>query len=222
MEEFDDAVTKLLWPAKRDMYIKRTSQDCTLLPSLLPALPRLISLRLNSALAQFLKSKLPPNLADAALKEIAPVIEKSIGELVKSVKKEDLTALQTQIADLLETKFQGFAAQLQLPASLVEQLRDTLRQRLQQDMDMVQAVLRLDVGRIPANTPVNLYANLNISAFPYAVLNSIVYKPGTSAWAQAMLNLSDCPDLVEDHGHLYGTNLTDAQKQDLIAFLKTL
>ena len=40
--------------------------------------------------------------------------------------------------------------------------------------------------------------------------------------AEALLQLSDCPDLVEDSGHLYGADLTDAQKKDLIAFLKTL
>jgi hypothetical protein len=33
---------------------------------------------------------------------------------------------------------------------------------------------------------------------------------------------STCPDLVEDRGHLYGSEIPDADKRALIEFLKTL
>ena len=75
---------------------------------------------------------------------------------------------------------------------------------------------------VPAGTPINLFANLNSSAALHAALAHIRYRDNPRALAKALLNLSDCPDLVEDSGHLYGTDLTTAQKNDLIAFLKTL
>ena len=38
----------------------------------------------------------------------------------------------------------------------------------------------------------------------------------------ALLGVSKCPDFVTDRGHLFGTNLPDADKHALIAFLKRL
>ena len=44
-----------------------------------------------------------------------------------------------------------------------------------------------------------------------------------------MLSMSNCPDLVINKGHYFGTNLyteepglSDAEKRDLIGFLKTM
>jgi hypothetical protein len=46
---------------------------------------------------------------------------------------------------------------------------------------------------------------------------------------RAMLDVSKCPDYVINKGHYFGTNLmpdepglTDADKRDLIGFLKTM
>ena len=39
---------------------------------------------------------------------------------------------------------------------------------------------------------------------------------------QPLLDASKCPDFVMDRGHLFGESLSDTEKQDLIAFLKTL
>ena len=46
---------------------------------------------------------------------------------------------------------------------------------------------------------------------------------------ETMLKMSSCPDLVINKGHYFGTNLfteepglSDAEKRDLIGFLKTM
>ena len=40
--------------------------------------------------------------------------------------------------------------------------------------------------------------------------------------APALLKASNCPDLIEDKGHPFGTSLPDADKLALIEYLKTL
>jgi hypothetical protein len=40
--------------------------------------------------------------------------------------------------------------------------------------------------------------------------------------APALFQVSKCPDLIEDRGHYFGTELPDADKRALIEFLKTL
>jgi hypothetical protein len=69
---------------------------------------------------------------------------------------------------------------------------------------------------IPANTPVNLLANLHIDDAARALA---AFEKGDVA---AMLALSQCPDLIEDKGHTYGSGLSDADKLALIEFLKKL
>lgn len=40
--------------------------------------------------------------------------------------------------------------------------------------------------------------------------------------APDLFRISKCPDLVEDRGHYFGTELAEADKRALIEFLKTL
>jgi len=40
--------------------------------------------------------------------------------------------------------------------------------------------------------------------------------------APALYALSNCPDFIEDDGHLFGTELPDADKHALVEYLKTL
>jgi hypothetical protein len=40
--------------------------------------------------------------------------------------------------------------------------------------------------------------------------------------ASTLFELSKCPDLVNDHGHLFGSGLPDAGKRALVAGLKRL
>jgi hypothetical protein len=36
-----------------------------------------------------------------------------------------------------------------------------------------------------------------------------------------LLKLSQSPDMIEDHGHTFGTDLPDDQKRALIEYMKT-
>src|SRR5207237_10857811 len=85
------------------------------------------------------------------------------------------------------------------------------------DRDMRSAALLT----VPKGTPVNLYANLGPGKLPHAVLAHVRHRDDRRALAQALLEMSTCPDFVEDSGHTFGENLSDDEKADLIEFLKT-
>jgi len=107
----------------------------------------------------------------------------------------------------------------------------------------------LKIGPIPAGTPVNLLANIDpdftqlggdrvqgalklakvCARIKRDLLEVSVKNLDDAQATEAMKNLvpdllelSKCPDLVEDKGHRFGANLPDADKEALIEFLKTL
>ncbi|UVC19429.1 hypothetical protein [Mesorhizobium onobrychidis] len=102
----------------------------------------------------------------------------------------------------------------------------------------------LKVGPIPAGTPVNLIMNINPEAPIGDLMNaafgmtrgilrvrkdSLHLKPGDEAWqafkdeaAGPLMRAIKNPDFVLDRGHWFAEKLTDEQKKDLKAFLKTL
>jgi hypothetical protein len=102
----------------------------------------------------------------------------------------------------------------------------------------------LEIGPIPKGTPINLLANIEpslgnllrlIPAVNAALAEAAVKRldlfnlaapPANDEIRKrliaALLSASTCPDLVEDRGHLYGANLSDADKRALVEFLKTL
>jgi mono/diheme cytochrome c family protein len=105
--------------------------------------------------------------------------------------------------------------------------------------------LPIKLGPIPLGTPVNLIMNINPESpkLPQAVVSMTlalaeIKQKGLSkepAWrlfsqraGQALMDASTCPDFVLDRGHLFGETLdpdpnkNDQDKEDLIAFLKTL
>ena len=117
---------------------------------------------------------------------------------------------------------------LQIPESLLPPQLKLLAKRL---------------GPIPKGTPINLLANLDptrpltfvLIAEVDAILKTlppgrdfadILADPAVGAALKRMVSRltaeSVCPDLVEDRGHLYGTDLPDPDKRALIEFLKTL
>ena len=106
----------------------------------------------------------------------------------------------------------------------------------------------IEVGPIPAGTPVNLLANLRllsedtdpgarlqyqtrVAALAAKVAGDLVALPRNATDAQArdtfkdlvdpLLALSKCPDFIVNRGHLFGTMLPDQDKRALIEFLKT-
>ena len=103
----------------------------------------------------------------------------------------------------------------------------------------------LQIGPIPQGTPVNLIANIDleptfdpVKIFGFGKVAIKLHEAlrdisenhldETAAAVRmkelgpALLKLSKCPDLVTDHGHPFGTNLSDDDKHALIAYLKRL
>jgi hypothetical protein len=105
----------------------------------------------------------------------------------------------------------------------------------------------VNLGPIPAGTPVNLLTNMNLENTP-AVINSLLHitldlatlpknatdDEVTKHFANAkqpLLNVCKCPDFIVNRGHYFGTDylpasdgepgLTDADKKALMAFLAT-
>jgi hypothetical protein len=97
------------------------------------------------------------------------------------------------------------------------------------------------VGPIPEGTPINLLANVgpemgarelvDLCLKLKKALVEIKANRLDSAAARellrrdvapALFSASNCPDLIEDRGHEFGSDLPDADKMALIEFLKTL
>jgi len=101
----------------------------------------------------------------------------------------------------------------------------------------------LRIGPIPANTPINLLANADLDlSNPHGTIDRvkllakvqnellrIKLEKLNQEEAQAalmklvpdLLKVSKCPDFIEDRGHYFGTQLSDADKHALIEFVKT-
>jgi hypothetical protein len=101
----------------------------------------------------------------------------------------------------------------------------------------------LNIGPIPAGTPVDLIANADLDlsdqdnaidrvkliAKVQADLIQIKLKHLDPTASQAvlknlvpdLLKISKCPDFVEDRGHYFGTKLPDNDKRALIEYMKT-
>jgi hypothetical protein len=107
----------------------------------------------------------------------------------------------------------------------------------------------IELGPIPKGTPIGLLANLNLRLDQADLLDRIEHDfklarlviqlkrnlkdlPPDVSDEQAraifadvvdpLLELSKCPDFVVNRGHYFGRDLSDDDKRDLIAFLKTL
>jgi hypothetical protein len=98
--------------------------------------------------------------------------------------------------------------------------------------------------RVPAGTPIDLLANINVFKttmtpemivelnrllgtpdrlvrLVHALENNGQYDSDLRAMVPDLLKLSQSPDMIEDHGHTFGTNLPDDQKRALIEYMKT-
>ncbi len=107
----------------------------------------------------------------------------------------------------------------------------------------------IDIGPIPAGTPVNLLANINPLSESKDLKDKVAHTkklvdlvlklkhdlkslPANATDAQAaevfkkrvpeLLSLSKCPDFIVNKGHYFGSNLADGDKRALIEFLKTM
>jgi len=98
-------------------------------------------------------------------------------------------------------------------------------------------ILGLKVN-IAKGTPVNLFANLDpnklfvkTNLLEFAVLGKLGIENPFDPYAfsllhgtdgKHLLDLGECPDIVEDRGHTYGSALSDTDKKALIEYMKTL
>ncbi|MEO8370438.1 MAG: hypothetical protein ABI806_14735 [Candidatus Solibacter sp.] len=91
----------------------------------------------------------------------------------------------------------------------------------------------VEIGPIPAGTPVSLLASLNLlhekaPALLLRMMRELKTEADFAKFVEPLFELSACPDYVVNRGHYFGTGrdgekaLTDAQKKDLIEFLRTL
>ena len=92
--------------------------------------------------------------------------------------------------------------------------------------------------RVPKGTPMNLLTNVNprdakavLQAYIDGVLDghpkdrfnqllTVNAAKGQTALVKKMLEVSTCPDFIEDKGHYYGHQLSDQDKQALIEYMK--
>jgi hypothetical protein len=76
--------------------------------------------------------------------------------------------------------------------------------------------------RIPAGTPVDLIARVDPREIPSIVQNRKVLNIlSDGALFRGLVRRNQAPDFVLDRGHMFGTELSDADKRALIEFLKT-
>jgi hypothetical protein len=98
--------------------------------------------------------------------------------------------------------------------------------------------------RIPAGTPIDLLANINVYAavqpgrlletlkqlnqdptllvrLVQALKNHGQYDKQLESFLPLLLSDSQSPDFIQDHGHTFGADLPDDQKRALIEFMKT-
>ncbi|HEV3080373.1 MAG TPA: hypothetical protein VGY66_11360 [Gemmataceae bacterium] len=239
LKMFEDGMDKLFNPWKRHHWLKRTSADSTFIPDLENSAQQLLVAVAKDVVRQELSAWLknqqfPPKLIDDAVQ----AGDSAVGKVAGAVFEDGRTslrfgwaALQMRLHDhadrLYELIFEdlqtSLADKLQDRKPLLANLKPLLRQAFMAKLDALDKQIReAALLKIPAGTPLNLYANLNSSVTLFAALTHLRLRGDPRALAEALLQLSDCPDLVEDSGHLYGSDLTDAQKNDLVAFLKTL
>jgi hypothetical protein len=137
------------------------------------------------------------------------------------VKAEDLSAVTQTLVGLAKEALLEKVAAAAGPdhAAALKARLGGLAERVRTE---AKDLLALATLKVPKGTPVNLYFNLGASAIPYALKAHIKYRNDSRRLTEALLQLSECPDLVEDRGHTFGAELTDPEKRDLIEFLKTL
>jgi hypothetical protein len=238
LKMFADGMNKLLNPARRHRWVKRTSADSTLIPDLAGSVRELVAGAARDVVRRELRAWLRDNqVLPATIDLAAQAVDASLDRSVREVLPDAQVSLRFGWA-AIHLRARDHADRLfdlmfdDLKASLGEKLGDrplpldrlklSLRREFLGRLDRLDKELReAALLKVPAGTPVNLYANLNPHALPRAALAHVRLRDDPRALAEALLRISDCPDLVEDSGHYYGADLPDRDKAALIEFLKT-
>jgi hypothetical protein len=243
LKMFEDGIRKLLYPEKRRHWVKRTWIDSSFIPDLAASAWQLIMSIARDVLRHELRRWLVdngvvPEIADQAADEIESSLHRAALSVLPDAKADFESALKTAHGRASELAGRVFDLMFDdLKATLEKKLKDrfhldkldlgdklkaSLRKEFLGRVDRLhQELLKATLLKVRAGTPVNLYANLSPTMVPYAILKHIRLRDDPQALAEALLRMSDCPDLVEDSGHIYGADLSDQEKEDLIVFLRT-
>jgi hypothetical protein len=237
LKMFRDGVERLLYPARRHRWVKRTSAASTMIPY-----PRSTSLHfaesvvrdiVRQELVAWLQQNNVVELADKITKDVdsasrVPIedlveqAERSLPSLRGALHKQAEGLAKAAISSTIDNLKKLLDPKLQAALSLAD-LEDTLRQQLEKKLKGIDTELE-NAARlsIPAGTPINLYGNLSAVGMLQAIPAQLRHRNDPRALAKALLDMNECPDLVEDSGHTYGSELPDDKKKALIEFLKTL
>ena len=104
--------------------------------------------------------------------------------------------------------------------------------------DLTDDAGNIEIGPIPQGTPISLLSNIDLTASKLQLAKVLINAKKRLQEAEGkpvdeqrqilrtlvpdLLSVNKCPDFVVDRGHYFGTQLSDADKEALIAFLKTL
>ena len=158
--------------------------------------------------------------------------QKDLSQLKQSLKPLILPLVRTYIVQKAQVRLEkALSSWPDVPPSLVDELMHAL-----ENVDLT-GIFASGVGgpaslfevEVPKGTPLNLVLNQNIKNAPYVVQSLSRYRNEKRLLAEELLKLSDCPDIVEDHGHQFPTpeerkrdGVSSDDLEDLIEFLKTL
>jgi hypothetical protein len=241
LELFESAIQELLSPDnERPVKIKVTSADSSLISGM-PQVGKQIAVMLrNIAKERFAEifqetvseavdelafapvdaplKPLVKKVADDLLEGLQPEFDKLFDDAnLKMINQQVIAAVHQRIQEAIDSKFRGRPRLAQLAGELKPNFQAAIDRKIKQLPDLFEAELA-----IPKGTPLNLVLNLNASRAPYALKSYLKNKGNQRLAAEELLKLSDCPDLVENKGHTFGSDLSPQEKRDLIEFLKTL
>jgi hypothetical protein len=238
LKMFEDGMDKLLYPEHRHTWIKRTSAESTLIPGLEDSVRQLIANVAHALLRKRLDQWLRDNqFVPGQIDEALATVDASIDRVLQDVIRDGQVSYNAGVAAahvgaryhadrFFDLAFEAIKGSLQSKfhnrALPLDRLKLSLRREFLAQLDALQQEFQqAAMLKVPAGTPVNFFMNLNKGRAPDAVLANLRYRDNPRALAQALLEMSTCPDLVEDCGHRYGAELSDDDKKALIEFLKT-
>lgn len=237
LKMFQDGMDKLLNPSRRRRWVKRTASDSGLIPDPVVSARQLLASVARDTLRHELRSWLQQNgvvpaQIEAALQAVGPALDRSLQAVFPDVEASARTGWSVAMLRARDQADRFFdlafdevkdTLQRQIKRKLsVKGLKLSVRSQILGRLDQLdQQVRSAALLTVPKGTPVNLYANLGPGKLAAALLDHVRYRDDRRALSQALLEMSACPDFVEDKGHTYGVNLSDKQKADLIDFLKT-
>jgi hypothetical protein len=235
---FEDGMNKLLYPERRKPWVKRTSSECALVPDLAETTRQVVAGVAHEVLKGQLQLWMRENqFVPAQIDEVVRTVDGAVDRAIRDAVKDGEPALAAGRAAVhaaarahadrfFDRAFDEIKGSLgdklgvrKLP---LEELKQSLRRQFLERVDRLgQDVQEAMMLKVPAGTPVNLYLNLGRGRLPDAILASARLRQDPRALAKALLEMSTCPDLVENHGHRYGAELSDEDKAALIEFVKT-